>query len=91
GAVEYNAISGVRSILINATTGEVIDSPQPSLATRFFREAHFYFFAYPYNAVLTGIFSALACLSVLSGIYLNVNYWGTKLRIRNRHLETSKS
>ena len=82
GVVEYQAISGVRAILINAETGKVVDSPAPSLSTRFFREAHFYFFAYPYNAVLTGFFSLLACLSVISGVYLNVVYWGTRLKRR---------
>jgi len=78
GIVEYQAISGVQSITVNAETGAVIKTPPPGLATRFFREAHFYFFAYPYNAVLTGLFSLLACLSVLSGMYLNVVYWTRK-------------
>ncbi|NNE67139.1 MAG: PepSY domain-containing protein [Pyrinomonadaceae bacterium] len=79
GVVEYQAISGVRSITINAETGEVINTPPPSFATRFFREAHFYFFAYPYNALLTGTFSLLACLSTLTGIYLNFVYWKGKM------------
>ena len=82
GVVEYQAISGVQSILINAETGNVMKTPSPSPATRFFREAHFYFFAYPYNSFLTGVFSALACLSALSGIYLNVIYWRTRLKRR---------
>lgn len=80
GRVEYQAISGVQSISINAENGSVAKTPTPSATTRFFREAHFYFFAYPYNTVLTGLFSALACLSVLTGIYLNVVYWKGRLR-----------
>ena len=79
GIVEYQAISGVQSIQINAETGTVMKTPPPGLSTRFFREAHFYFFVYPYNAVLTGLFSLLACLSVISGIYLNVVYWKKKV------------
>ncbi len=79
GVVEYQAVSGVRSILINAETGEVINTPPSSWATAFFREAHFYFFAYPYNSVLTLLFSGLACLSVLTGIYLNFVYWRKRL------------
>ncbi len=82
GVVEYQAISGVQSISINAETGEVVKTPPPTLATRFFREAHFYFFLYPYNTVFTAVFSLLACLSVISGIYLNVMYW--RGRIVNR-------
>jgi uncharacterized iron-regulated membrane protein len=80
GIVEYQAISGIQSIQINAETGSVIKTPAPGLSTRFFREAHFYFFAYPYNALLTGFFSLLACLSVISGIYLNVVYWKKKIK-----------
>lgn len=80
GVVEYEAISGVRSVLVNAETGETSEKAPPSLTTRFVRQAHFYFFAYPYNALLTGLFSALACISVLSGMYLNVVYWKGRLR-----------
>ncbi len=80
GVVEYQAISGIQSISINAETGEVLTTPPPGIATRFFREAHFYFFAYPYNSVLTALFTALACLSVLSGMYLNIVYWSGKLK-----------
>jgi len=43
--------------------------------TRYFRQAHFYFFAGGRQVPLPIIFSALACSSALSGIYLNLTLW----------------
>ena len=73
----YQAIGGMGmdSILVNAETGEVLITPPPNLATRFFRQAHFYYFAGSWQVTILLIFSALVCLSALSGIYLNVMYW----------------
>lgn len=73
----YQAIGGMGadSILIDAETGEVQQTPPPGFATRFFRQAHFYFFAGPWQVTLLLLFSGLAALSALSGIYLNVVYW----------------
>ena len=73
----YQAVGGMGmdSILINAETGEVLQTPPPNLATRFFRQAHFYYFAGSWQITLLIIFSLLACLSALTGIYLNVLYW----------------
>lgn len=66
---------GMDSILVDAETGEVLITPQPNLATRFFRQAHFYYFAGSWQTPLLVIFSLLACLSAASGIYLNLVYW----------------
>ncbi len=77
GKPYYQAIGGMGadSILVNAETGEVLKTPPPNLATRFFRQAHFYFFAGSWQVTLLLIFSALACLSAITGIYLNCVYW----------------
>jgi uncharacterized iron-regulated membrane protein len=72
---------GADSILINAETGEVLQTPSPNFYTRFFRQAHFYYFAGAWQTWLMLLFSALACLSALTGIYLNIVYW---IRRRNR-------
>jgi uncharacterized iron-regulated membrane protein len=72
---------GMDSILINAETGEVLQTPPPNYYTRFFRQAHFYYFAGGWQTWLLLLFSALAFLSALTGIYLNFVYW---FRRRNR-------
>lgn len=73
----YQAIGGMgaESILINAETGEVLQTPPPGMATRFFRQAHFYYFAGSWQVTLLILFSLLTCLSALTGIYLNTVYW----------------
>lgn len=73
----YQAIGGMgaESILINAETGEVLQTPPPNLSTRFFRQAHFYYFAGRWQVTLLILFSVLTCLSALTGIYLNAVYW----------------
>ena len=77
GRPVYQSIGGLGadSIFIDAETGEVRMSAPPSLKTRFFREAHFYFFAGSWQVPLLLIFSALAALSALTGMYLNYLYW----------------
>jgi uncharacterized iron-regulated membrane protein len=77
GAPYYQAIGGMGadSILINAETGSVLKTSPPTFATRFFRQAHFYFFAGSWQVTLLLLFSGLACLSALTGIYLNISYW----------------
>jgi len=77
GKPMYQSIGGLGadSIFIDAETGEAQMSKPPTLKTRFFREAHFYFFAGSWQVALLLVFSALACLSALTGIYLNVVYW----------------
>lgn len=77
GRPVYQAVGGMgaESLLIDATTGEVIKTPAPNLATRFFRQAHFYYFAGAWQTALLIFMSGLATLSVLTGIYLNIIYW----------------
>ncbi len=84
GKPQYQSIGGLGadSIFIDAETGVAVFSQPPSLKTRFFREAHFYFFAGTWQVTLLLIFSALACLSALTGIYLNVIYWSRRLMKR---------
>ncbi len=83
GRPYYQSIGGMGadSLLIDAETGEVLRTPPPSLKTRYFRQAHFYFFAGGGQVPMLILFSALACLSAASGIYLNVMMWcGRKKR-----------
>lgn len=74
GRPVYQAVGGMGadSLLIDAETGAVVKTPPPGLKTRFFRQAHFYFFAGRYQVPLLILLAALACLSALSGIYLNL-------------------
>jgi len=46
GRPVYQAIGGMGadSLLIDAETGQVMKTPPPSILTRYFRQAHFYFF-----------------------------------------------
>lgn len=85
GRPQYQAIGGLGadSIFIDAETGEASHSPPPTAKTRFFREAHFYFFAGAWQVTLLLIFSGLAMMSALTGIYLNIAYWSRRL-IRSR-------
>jgi uncharacterized iron-regulated membrane protein len=82
GRPQYQSIGGLGadSIFIDAETGEAAFSKPPTLKTRFFREAHFYFFAGEWQVVLLVLFSSLAALSAATGIYLNFGYWGRRLR-----------
>ena len=84
GRPVYQAIGGMGadSLLIDAETGQVVKTPPPGILTRYFRQAHFYFFAGSWQVMLLIAFSALAFLSACSGIYLNVTLWLTKLRRR---------
>ncbi|MFN2515394.1 MAG: PepSY domain-containing protein [Pyrinomonadaceae bacterium] len=86
GRPVYQAVGGMGadSVLINAETGEVMKTPPPAILTRYFRQAHFYFFAGSLQVPLLVAVSALACLSALSGIYLNVILWRTRLRKTRR-------
>lgn len=81
GRPQYQSIGGLGadSIFIDAETGVAEFSKPPTARTRFFREAHFYFFAGRWQVPLLLILSAIATLSVLTGIYLNVVYWGGRL------------
>lgn len=81
GRPVYQAVGGMGadSLLIDAETGTVLKSPPPGALTRYFRQAHFYFFAGSWQVTLLILFAALACVSALSGLYLNLTMWFGKL------------
>src|SRR5213079_642404 len=74
GRPVYQAIGGMGadSLLIDAESGVVIKTPPPNALTRYFRQAHFYFFAGSWQVPMLIAFAALACLSAASGLYLNL-------------------
>jgi uncharacterized iron-regulated membrane protein len=82
GRPVYQAVGGMgaESLLIDAETGAVTRTPAPGMLTRYFRQAHFYFFAGSLQVPLLVLFSALACASALSGLYLNLAWWQRKRR-----------
>jgi uncharacterized iron-regulated membrane protein len=86
GRPVYQAVGGMGadSLLIDAETGQVMKTPPPGLLTRYFRQAHFYFFAGSWQVPLLVAASALACLSALSGLYLNITLWLMRLRKMRR-------
>ena len=77
GRPQYQAVGGLGadSIFVDAETGEATFSKPPGWKTRFFREAHFYYFTGTWQVTFLLVFSALAALSALTGIYLNITYW----------------
>src|SRR5713226_7296398 len=81
GRPAYQAIGGMGadSLLIDAETGTVMKMPPPGVLTRYFRQAHFYFFAGSWQVPLLLALSALACISAFSGLYLNLTMWFGKL------------
>jgi hypothetical protein len=81
GQPVYQAIGGMGadSLLIDAENGSVIKTPPPRALTRYFRQAHFYFFAGSWQVTLLLTFSALACVSAMSGLYLSLTLWFGKL------------
>ena len=84
GRPVYQSIGGLGadSIYIDAETGEASFSKPPTLRTRFFREAHFYYFAGGWQVELLLVFSGLALISAISGVYLNVVHWSRRFRSR---------
>ena len=81
GRPAYQAIGGMGadSLLIDAETGAVVKTPAPGVLTRYFRQAHFYFFAGTWQVPLLIAWAALASISALSGLYLNLSMWSGKL------------
>ena len=89
GRPVYQAIGGLGadSLLIDAETGAVVKTPPPGILTRYFRQAHFYYFAGSWQVPLLVLMSLLATLSALSGIYLNVvKLWRRKKAKRSKVL-----
>src|SRR6266487_6071730 len=68
GRPVYQAIGGMGadSLLIDAETGQVMKTPPPGILTRYFRQAHFYFFTGKWQVPLLVAASTLAFLSALS-------------------------
>src|SRR6185369_15432551 len=64
GRPVYQAVGGMGadSLLINAEDGTVIKTPPPGALTRYFRQAHFYFFAGGWQVPLLIAVSGLAAL-----------------------------
>jgi uncharacterized iron-regulated membrane protein len=91
GRPQYQSIGGLGadSIFIDAESGEASFSKPSTWKTRFFREAHFYFFAGSWQVTLLLIFSGLATLSALTGIYLNIVHWSRLWRGRSRETQAS--
>jgi len=85
GRPVYQAVGGMGadSLLIDAESGGVIKTPPPGVLTRYFRQAHFYFFAGSWQVTALLVFSALACVSAASGLYLNLTMWFGKLLKRS--------
>ncbi|MFN6964574.1 MAG: PepSY domain-containing protein [Pyrinomonadaceae bacterium] len=81
GRPQYQSIGGLGadSIFVDAETGDARWSQPPTWKTRFFREAHFYFFAGRWQVALLVVLSLLSALSAFTGIYLNVAYWSQRL------------
>jgi uncharacterized iron-regulated membrane protein len=81
GRPVYQAVGGLGadSLLIDAETGTVMKTPPPSALTRYFRQAHFYFFAGSWQVPLLLAMSALAFLSATSGLYLSLRMWSGRL------------
>ena len=84
GRPVYQAIGGMGadSLLIDAENGSVIKTPPPGALTRYFRQAHSYFFAGTWQVPLLILLAALASASALSGLYLNLTLWFGKLSKR---------
>ena len=85
GRPVYQAVGGLSadSVLIDAESGTVIRTPPPSALTRYFRQAHFYFFAGSWQVPILLALSALACISAASGLYLNLTMWFGRLLRRS--------
>ena len=84
GRPVYQAVGGMGadSLFIDAQTGQVVKTPPPGMLTRYFRQAHFYFFAGVWQVPLLVTVSALAFVAALSGTYLSIVLWLTKLKKR---------
>jgi len=84
GRPVYQAVGGMGadSLLIDGETGQVVKTPPPGILTRYFRQAHFYFFTGSWQVPLLVAVSGLAFLSAFSGLYLNLTLWLAKFRKR---------
>lgn len=93
GRPQYQSIGGMgaESIYVDAETGAARMAEPPTWTTAFFRHAHFYYFAGSWQVTLLVFFSALAALSTITGIFLNIAYWSRRMgprRGRRRYLSS---
>jgi uncharacterized iron-regulated membrane protein len=72
GRATYEAIGGLGmdSVTVDAESGKASLTAPPRPRTRFFRQAHFFYFAGRLQIPLLAAFAALSCASVLSGLLL---------------------
>ncbi len=70
GKARYSVFSSQGSLLVDASSGETSKPPPTSRLNRMVRHAHFYNFAGAWSTTLLLVFSALALLSTLSGLWL---------------------
>ena len=72
GRVTYEAIGGLGmdSVTVDAETGAAALTAPPRPLARFFRQAHFFYFAGRFQILLLASFAALSCASVLTGLLL---------------------
>ena len=72
GALAWEAIGGLGmdSVTVDAVTGAARLTAPPDARTRFFRQAHFWWFAGRAQTALLALFAALSCASVVSGLWL---------------------
>ncbi len=83
GRLSYEAIGGLGmdSVTVDAETGAASLTAPPQPLTRFFRQAHFFYFAGRFQIPLLVFFAALSCASLLSGLLLA---WRRHPRARHR-------
>ena len=74
GRASWEAIGGLGmdSVTIDAGSGAAQLTSPPRPLTRFFRQAHFFWFAGRLQVPLLLLFTALSCLSVLTGLLLSL-------------------
>jgi len=60
GRPVYQAVGGMGadSLLIDGETGQVVKTPPPGILTRYFRQAHFYFFTGSWQVRCSWLFRA---------------------------------
>jgi len=80
GRLAWEAVGGLGmdSVSVDAESGQAGLTARPGAATRFFRQAHFFYFAGRAQVPLLAFFAALSCASVVSGLALAARRLGAK-------------
>lgn len=86
GHVAWEAIGGMgmESVTVDAETGAARLTSPPRPLTRFFRQAHFFWFAGRHQVSLLVLFAALSCGSVLTGLSLALHRLRARLAAAHR-------